>query len=85
MVLVNSRTVVSSIGRDFGGQPGHIPPPIVENHLCFHQLLPPFDLPNIWFASPNIWVFLPIFFASLHKWLLGMYFCYPSGKGGCRP
>ena len=28
------------IGVDFGVQPGHVPLPIIEKLLCFHQLLP---------------------------------------------
>ena len=43
----------SRIFGDGGGEPGHVPK-IIEKHPWFHQLLPPFSLPNIFDKSTPI-------------------------------
>src|SRR6218665_158992 len=52
-------SISMSIGVDFGGQPGHVPP-IIEKHPCIYHFLPPFP-PIFWFAHP-------IFLTSLRQW-----------------
>src|SRR6218665_1206178 len=59
----SSHSDCTSIGVDFGGQPGHGPLPIIQKHPCISHFLPPFAPPIFWFAHP-------IFLTSLRQCVL---------------